>query len=237
MNLEKNIQKIKSFIYNRYKNNLAAILIFGSVNTDHFKEGESDIDHMIFVKEQENLNFEDEIKFLLRELGKYGFATQYFHSLESIKKYLKTNNRLGWSTYITIVADDGSRVIYSTPEFEKMKTELMRNKPTKNEVKNYVKEKDDFELHGYFKEIGGYILTKALMAHLRRKLQVLSYFKTGKLIFDYETCLNNVNTNNKDEREFEKIYDQYKKREILSEEKIETYCKLAEKLTKQIDDN
>lgn len=48
--LENSLRNIKNFILRRYKDNLAALIVFGSANTGHFREGESDIDTMIFLK-------------------------------------------------------------------------------------------------------------------------------------------------------------------------------------------
>ena len=42
MSLEDSLNKIRGFILARYQDNLAAILIFGSANTGHFREGKKD---------------------------------------------------------------------------------------------------------------------------------------------------------------------------------------------------
>jgi hypothetical protein len=178
MSLEKDIQQIRNFLLNRYKDNLAGILIFGSANTHHFIDKTSDIDHMIFLKEQEGVNFEEETNFLLSSLKQYHFATQYFHTLGSIRDYI--DKRKSFSTYITIVSEDGSRTVYTTPEFEKTREYLKKHPLTRKEIKEQLQEKDKFELEGYFKKIKGVDLTKGLLAHIRRKLQVINYFQTGK---------------------------------------------------------
>jgi len=232
MPLEDDIQQIRDFLLKRYKNNLAGILIFGSANTQQFAEGKSDIDHMIFLKEQKGINFEEEINFLFNSLKQHHFAAQYFNTLEGIKDYIQ--RRKSFSTYITIVTKDGSRVIYSTPEFERTKKYLIEHPLTKEEIKDQIKEKDRFELDGYFKEISEFNLTKALMAHLRRKLQIINYFRTGKLIFDYEKCLNNADSDKEEKGQLESLYENYKKRKKLSQGEIDYYFNLAKKFTKKI---
>ncbi len=232
MKLENNIQKIKDFLLDRYKNNLAAILIFGSANTGHFKKGESDIDHMIFLKKLNGLNVNKEIKFLLDKLKSENFATQYFNSLKGVKDCIK--ERKSFSTYITIVSKDGARTIYTTPEFENTRKYFNRHPLTRKEIQEQIKEKDDFELHGYFQKIKGYNLTKSIMAHLRRKLQVINYFKTDKLIFDYEICLKNININKTEREKLKKLYDIYQKRKSLSEKEIGCYKSLAEEFSERI---
>jgi len=230
--LEDNTLKIKEFILDRYKENLAGILIFGSANTGEFKEEDSDIDHMIFLKEQGKINFEEETQFLIKSLKDYHFATQYFHSLESIKNYI--GSRKSFSTYITIVSKDGSRIVYTTPEFEKTKEYLKRNPPTKEEIQKFIEEKDKFELEGYFTNLTGYPLLKQLMCHLRRKLQILNYFKTGELVFDYNFCLNNLEIKMNEKNDLKKLYERYKNREELSSSEVDYYKNLAAIFTENI---
>lgn len=232
MTLEENIQKIRQFLLERYKKNLAAILIFGSANTNHFVEGKSDIDHMIFLKRLGGIDINEEIKFLLDRLKSENFASQYFNDLEGLKDYIK--KRKSFSTYITIVSKDGARTVYTTPEFERTIEYLKKHPLTKEEIKEHLKEKDEFELNGYFEKIKGYDLTKALMSHLRRKLQIMNYFQTGGLIFDYVACLNNREINQEDKKKLEKLYKNYKKRATLSDEEIDYYRNLARQFTNRI---
>src|SRR3989338_3085112 len=211
MDLEKSINNIREFILHRYKDNLAALLVFGSANTGHFKEGKSDIDTMIFLKEWKALKREQERKLLLEKLRKYSFNTQYFHTLESIKEYIQ--NRTSFSTYIVIVSQDGSRILYSTPEFEKTKKFLIENPPTKESIKGYVREKDKFELDGYIKNETDFKRARSFFAHFRRKLQIINYFETEELIFDYNACLANISLPKKEKTELNKLYEIYEKRE------------------------
>ncbi len=234
MPLEKNIQKIKDFLLEKYGTNLAAILIFGSANTGHFIEGKSDIDHMIFLKKLDNLDLVKESKFLFDNLKPYHFATQYLFTLEGIISHMTRNGRKGWSVYITIVGRDGSRVIYSTPEFESLKEKLKENPPTIEDLKKYIKEKDEFEFEGYFKEIESFNLTKSLMAHLRRKLQIINYLQTNKLIFDYEKCLKNIDVNRKEKEKLERLYNIYAERKSLAKKDIDYYKNLAGEFTDKI---
>lgn len=232
MSLENNIQIIRNFLLERYKNNLAAILIFGSANTNHFRDSKSDIDHMIFLKRLNGIDISEEIKFLFDRLKTENFASQYFNDLQGLKDYIK--NRKSFSTYITIASKDGSRTVYTTPEFERTREYLRKHPPTKEEIKEHLKEKDEFELNGYFRKIKGYDLTKALMSHLRRKLQVMNYFQTGGLIFDYTACLNNREINQEDTKKLEKLYKTYEKRATLVDEEIDYYRNLAREFTNRI---
>lgn len=232
MSLESSLEKIRSFVLDRYKNNLASILVFGSANTGHFKEGKSDIDTMIFLKEWKALKSEKETKLLLEKLRKYSFRTQYFHTLESIKEYIQ--NRTSFSTYIVIASQDGSRILYSTPEFEKTRKFLIENPPTKESIKEYVREKDKFELDGYFKNETDFKRARSFFAHFRRKLQIMNYFETKELIFDYDACLANISLPKKEKVKLNKLYEIYEKREAINDNENRKYGELARKLTKRI---
>ncbi len=232
MSLQNSFKKIKKFLLDKYKENLAGILIFGSANTGNFKEGTSDIDHMIFLKKQKKLDLKKEGRTLIKDLKSERLATQYFHTLKSIKTHLKT--RKSFSTYITIIAKDGSKTLYTTPEFEKTKQELLKHPLTKKEIKKYLVRKDRVELYGYFKKTRGIKKTKALLSHLRRKIQILNYWKTNKLIFDFKKCLNNIELEKDEKNNLKELYKIYLKRGILSKKQVEYYSKLAEKFTEKI---
>jgi uncharacterized protein YaeQ len=177
------------------------------------------------LKKKNNLDLKKEAHDLIEELKSENFRTQYFHTIASIKKYLR--ERISWSTRITIISQEGSKVLYSTPEFNKLKKWIKENFPSKKDIKKNVKEKDEFELYGYFKKI--------LMAHVRRKLQIINYFDNKTLIFDYHKCLRNTEISNVEKEKLKLLYDYYRTRKALSESQIEYYYKIAKKLTKKIE--
>ena len=232
MALEESLTRIKEFLLDRYEDNLAGILLFGSANTGEFRQGESDVDTMIFLKEQRELDTGEEIRFLIKSLKSERFATQYFHTLEGIVQHIK--ERKSFSVYITMVGQGGSKTLYSTPEFEETREQLRKNPPSKKEIKKFIKEKDDFELDGYFRDIKNFELTKALFAHLRKKLQVRNYFKTREFIFDYNRCMNNLDLSENEKRELHFLYDVYSKRKSLTETEVDKYCRLAKEFTDRI---
>ncbi len=232
MTLENSLAEIKKFLLDRYGENLAGVVIFGSVNTGHFLDGESDIDHMIFLKELGKLDIDAELKSLNEELKQRGFASQYFNDLKGLKDYIM--KRKSFSTYITVVGKDGSRTIYTTPEFERVRTYLRKHPLTKKEIQEYVQEKDAVELEGYFKDITGYMLAKQLMFHIRRKLQILNYFRTGELVFDYHICLGNATAGKEEKKRLEKLFEVYKAKRELPKEEADYYANLARELTKRI---
>jgi len=239
MKLENSLEKIKEAIFDEYKSNLAGILILGSANTGEFKEGESDINTMIFVKDKNELSFENELKDLTEKLKEYKFQSQYFHSLKSIRDYIQ--KRKSFATYLIITSDDGSRVLYTTPEFEETRNWFKEHPFTKEEIKEHIKEKDKFELEGYMyqkseKQFAGreYRTTQNLFFHNRRKVQIMSYFNTQKFIFNFNTCLENAGLDEKKTAKLKDLNNLYKERKPLSNEEEDIYISLAKEFTNKI---
>ena len=127
--------------------------------------------------------------------------------------------------------------MYSTNEFEETRQRLKENPPSRKNLKKYIKEKDKFELEGYFKDLNGFKLTKALFAHIRRKLQMMNYFKTGELAFEPKKYVNDLDLSDKERKEFELICEDYSDRKPLSNKKIRNYLELAKQLTNKIMEN
>lgn len=227
MSLKNRLENIKRFLKKRYKNNLAAILIFGSANTGEYRERESDIDTIILLKKQNNFDFKKELKFVSKKFKSENFA---IHHLTTIKNYEKHIYDEGsWSSWITTIK--GCKKIYSTSEFLKFRKRLISKPISQKKLIKYLKKKDEFELK---EKLTGYKKTKWIMSHLRRKLQVMNYFEGKELIFDYEKCFNNINLVNDEKRKLEKLYNSYGKRKSLSKREVQEYYKLAEELTRRI---
>ncbi len=230
MSLKKDTSTIKRFLLDRYKNNLAAILIFGSANTGHFVKGKSDIDIIILLKKKDKLNFEKEKEDLFKKTRPFNWSIVHFKTLKEYGEHIY--KEASWSSWITVIL--GSEKIYSTKEFLKFKNELIKRPISKKKLKEYLDDKDDVEIKGYFKRLNGYDLTKSLMSHLRRKLQIITYFKTQKLIFGYEKCLEKNKLTELEKGCLEKLWNFYIKRKRLTKEQVKYYTNLAEELTKTI---
>ena len=230
MSLENSLENIKRFLKKRYKDNLAAIVVFGSANTGHYKDGESDIDLILLLKSKKRLNMEEERESLFEDFEKENAKIIHFKTLSNYEKHIYKKG--SWSSWITII--DGSKKIYSTPEFQKFRKRLIFKPIPKKKLIEYLKTKDRFELEGYLKKEKGFVLTKGLFSHIRRKLQIINYFENQDIIFDYERCLDNINLVNDKKRKLEKLYSYYNKRKSLPKNGIKNYYKTAKDLTKRI---
>lgn len=230
MSLENNIRKVKEFFLKRYKNNLATILIFGSANTGHFVEGKSDIDTIVLLKKQNKLDLEKELESLFDIFEKIKLRILHFKTLNNYRKHIYDKG--SWASWITVT--NGSRKVYSTKEFHEFRKHLISNPIPKKKLKEYIKEKDKFELEGYFKKIKGSDLTKGFFSHLRRKLQIINYYENKKIKFDYKKCLREINIDKEKRNKLERLYKLYEKKEKLSKKEINYYRNLADEFTKRI---
>lgn len=220
-------RRIVDVCLGRYNGNLAAVLLFGSYNTGHFREGISDIDSIILFKETDNVDFKSEPEKLRKELSDVKLSIQHFHTLKDYFDYIQDKG--SWASWITVV--NGSKVIYKTREFEEFKERLQNNPISKEKLAKYLKQKDKFELDGYFKERREWDLTKAIFAHIRRKLQVMNYLAGNSPEFDYDTCLTNLNGEVRDKDRLVNLGEAYEKRRALSEDEVKEYVGYAKKLT------
>ena len=234
-NLEKRI--IDSCL-ERFDNNLAAILIFGSYNTGQFVEGVSDIDMIILFKEESSFDFEKERYELGNNLADINPKIVHFRTINDYEKHIYEEG--SWSSWITVIR--GSRAIYSTNEFDNFRNRLLNNPIPKEKLLKYIKRKDNCELEeklfirGNNEKRTEWQLTKWLFLHIRRKLQILNYYIGNKLEFDYKKCLDNLRNIKGIENEnmLKKLGELYGSRRVLKNEEIEAYLNVAKSLTNSI---
>ncbi len=233
MSLQKSLKEIKNYFINRYSNNLSSIILFGSVVTNNYIERKSDIDTIIILKKRYNLNLDEEKRKSFEERTEPKLSIQNLIDI----KYAKENLIFGksWSTYWALASERGSQVLYSTPEFKSLKKYFLKNPPKREIIKLHIKEKDKIDLEKLFPKWKGFLATKYLTFHIRRKLQVLNYFKTGNYIYDFGECLKNLKFNEREQNGLEKLIKSYKNRELLSKKEINSFVKLAYNLTKKIE--
>ena len=117
MSLNDSLNKIKEFLIDRYKDNLAGVLIFGTANTGEFKEGESDIDTIILFKDKSKLNLIEEKEFLLNQFSKENLSILHFRTIENYEEHIYEKG--SWASWITVI--DGSKKLYTTNDFLEFK--------------------------------------------------------------------------------------------------------------------
>src|SRR3989344_4906244 len=144
MLLENSLKKIKNYFVSRYKDNLASVVLFGSVVTGKYVEGKSDIDTIVLLKKKENLNLDEEKKRVFEERTEKNLSIQNLMDLKYAKENLVSGK--SWSTYWALASEKGSRILYSTPEFKSLKKYLLKNPPKRGITKLHTEEKDKVDL-------------------------------------------------------------------------------------------
>ncbi|MFH1290228.1 MAG: nucleotidyltransferase domain-containing protein [Nanoarchaeota archaeon] len=221
-------KKILDACLEKYEKDLAAVLIFGSYNTGTFIQGVSDIDTIILFKPT-TMNLKKERAELLKTLSNIKIAVHHFRTLEDYEKHIYSKG--SWSSWITVIC--GSKIVHSTPEFTEFKRQLQKNPLQKNKLINYIKRKDEFDLQEDLKKKTGWWITKAIFAHIRRKLQILNFYSGNNLEFDYFKCLKNLTNLGKKEK-LEKLNKDYDERRALNEKEIRDYLRIAKQLTPRV---
>ena len=223
-------KKIIEACLNRCGKNLATILIFGSCNTGNFIAGKSDIDLIILLKNNNGIKLqaaEDLLKHV--DFADLKISIAHFRTLDNYKSHIYSEGT--WSSWITVI--NGSKVIYSTKEFEQFKESLKNNPIPNNILAEYLIHKDKIELDGYFTRSEGEDLTKAYFSHMRRKLQILNYLQNNEIEFDYTICLDNLK-DLEDSTKLNQLIEFYNSRKGLNNKEAKEFYQIAKTLTNKI---
>ncbi|MBI3334485.1 nucleotidyltransferase domain-containing protein [Candidatus Pacearchaeota archaeon] len=231
MHLKKAFARINRVVHHEYGPTLAAIIVFGSANTGDYKPGISDIDLMVFLKEGRGVDYEEEKRRLFTLLKDEHASLTYLMSLADLREKMKT--RGSWSSYITLVAKDGSTTLSTSPAFERIRAKLKKSVPSLESIITYLDEKDQTELDGFSKS-KGFNRTKLLYSHMRRKLQIMYFIEMHKLRFDYHFCLNHANLPIDEKRYLRGLYLAYSRRRLLTRTEEQRYLALARAYTMRI---
>lgn len=220
-------QTIARVCRERYNGNLAAVLIFGSYFTGQYLPGESDIDLIVLFKKPLK-NSEREREFLFERLKNLKLSIHHFRTLEDYKKKIYAES--SWSSWI--VVQRGSMVAYSTPEFLDFKKYIAAHKLDSEKLIKFIKEKDAFDLKTDLTSKSDFAAVKMLYAHIRRKLQILNFYKNNILEFDFSKCLSAIAVENKEL--LRKLSVTYDKRDTMSRKEIAMLVKISKSFTELV---
>ncbi len=156
---------------NQYGNNLIGVGIYGSYAWGYFDEKKSDYDvFLVFnhrVKNEVSLNNLEKI------------SLQYSHSKKQLLKLISEGH---WSLYITLL--EGAKMLYHTRDYDNFISKLGETDFVDN-LKNTdrIKFKAGFDTK-VIRENKGYDGAKYALPALRSRLQLLTYIKYRKPIWD-----------------------------------------------------
>lgn len=173
IHLDPYLKKFLYFCKKRYGDNLIAIGIYGSYVWGYFDKEKSDYDVFIIFSHKPK----DKGEIPAKKFKK--IALQYFCSSKDLLKLIKEGH---WSLYITLLKS--ARMIYYSKGYKEFINKLERI--------NFVRNLNDTERIEWkakfdekvIKKSKGYSGAKYAFPALRSRLQLLTYIKHKKLIWD-----------------------------------------------------
>jgi hypothetical protein len=170
------LQKFISFCKINYRDNLAAIVVFGSYVCGGFDKTKSDYDLFILFKNKTPRGR----SFLRKKFPKCSLI--YFNSLDEMKERIRFGH---FTSYITLLTE-GSRVLYSTREYNIFLNEISKMNLLEETIDVAgVEWKANYEKNVLKKNVGHKAIKWALPM-VRRRLQLLTFIRKRKLIWNLE---------------------------------------------------
>jgi len=166
---------LKKFINHskkKFKENLIAIVIYGSYPWKYFDKTKSDYDIFAIFKNKPLRNRKE----INKKFPK--ISLQYFCTEKELIEKIKKGH---FSIYVTLLKS--AKVLYKTKEYSKFLKELKTIKFSKKKFIKKTIDKTDFELK-VLRNNNGYVGAKCIFPSIRKRLQLLTYVEKNKLIWD-----------------------------------------------------
>ncbi|OGJ16983.1 hypothetical protein A3K74_01160 [Candidatus Pacearchaeota archaeon RBG_13_33_26] len=173
IHLDSYLKEFVDFCKKRYGKNLIGIGIYGSYAWGYFDKEKSDYDVFLIF----NSKIKDETKMLDNQFKK--ISVQYFGTAKQLSELIREGH---WSLYITLLTS--AKMFYYSKEYNFFINKLREIDFIKN-LKNIgrIKWKAKFDRE-QLKKGEGYNGAKYALPALRSRLQLLTYIKHKKLIWD-----------------------------------------------------
>ncbi len=189
---DSNLKKFIEFCKQRYGKNLIVIGIYGSYALGYFDKDKSDYDVFLFF----NSKVRNETKFLDNKFKK--ISVLQFCSSKELFELIKKGH---WAIYITLLTS--ARMLYYSREYEILIKKLKKINFINN-LNNFnrIKWKIGFDKRN-IKKGKGYSGAKYTLPALRSNLQLLTYIKYKKSIWDLKKIVKlNKDILTREEQEF-----------------------------------
>lgn len=223
---DKYLKEFIKFCKEKYKENLMAVIIYGSYAWGYFDRKESDYDVAVIFRDKTP----SEHKEIDRRFPKV--FLQYFCTADELLKKVEAGH---FTIYVTFLKS--ARVLYWTKDYKKVLKELKKV--------DFIEELADTTAMQYkanyeincLKKLKGYKGAKWALPCIRKRLQLLTYIRRRKPIWKLKKVVKmNKDLLDKEERKFILELDKEVKqrREDFGKEDREMAIKILEKLNKKI---
>ena len=185
-----------SFCKERYGDNLTAIIIYGSYPWGYFDKEKSDYDVFVIFKTKTPKSKKLAQKEFLRKFPK--ISLQYFCTIDELLRKVEEGH---WSIYITLLKS--AKILYYTKEYKKFLKELKKVDFIEQLMDTAAMEyKANFEIET-LKKSRGYKAAKWALPSIRKRLQLLTYIRRKKAIWNIKKIVKlNKDVLTKEERNF-----------------------------------
>ena len=201
---DKYLKNFIKYCKEKFGDNLAAIVIYGSYAWGYFDKKKSDYDVFMI--------FKDKIPYGEKELRKKFKKVGGFYYL-NIDELLKRAHLGHWTSYITLLTS--ARVLYSTKEYEKFLRKLKKINLLEEIIDIAGVELRSINRANILKKTRGYKAVKWALASIRVQLQLFSYLRYKKLIWNIkENLKKNKDILTKEEMVFLEILDKKVRKRI-----------------------
>jgi len=177
MKRDKCLEKFVDYCKENFGGELVAILIYGSYAFGYFDKKKSDYDLIVIFKDKVPRK-RAEIK---RKFKKVNLP--YFFNEEDLLGYI---GRGHWTLYITLMKSAG--ILYKTKEYDRLFSKLKKRKILK-ELDVAALEIKTKEERNILKRRSGFQAVKWALPMLRKRLQLLTYVRKNKLVWDLKENL------------------------------------------------
>jgi len=224
---------LKSFVdfcKKEYGSNLVAIVIYGSYAWGYFDKKKSDYDIFVIFKDETTKSKKLVQEKILKRFRK--ISLQYFCTTDELLRKVEEGH---WSIYITLLKS--ARILYYTKEYKKFIKELKKVDFIEQLMDTAAMEyKANFEIEA-LKRNRGYKAAKWALPSIRKRLQLLTYIRRRKAIWDIKKTVKlNKNILSKEERDFVIRLDKRvkKRRNYFTKKDRDKTIEILKKLNQQI---
>ncbi|MBS3174263.1 nucleotidyltransferase domain-containing protein [Candidatus Woesearchaeota archaeon] len=209
-----------------FKNNLMAIVIYGSYTYGYFDKKKSDYDVFVIFKNKIPM----EKNYLAKKFKKV--SLQYFCTSDQLIEKIRHGY---WTIYITLLK--GSKVLYFSKDYSLFLKQISHI--------NFLEEIFDIIGMEYIERkrmkilnnLKGFKAAKWCLAEIRKRLQLLTYIRKCKLIWDFNKTVS-INKDLFDKKEKQFLNALYKKvmlrKTDFSDYEKEFTLKLVKKLDEEL---
>ncbi len=178
MPIDSYLKKFIVYCKKEFKEELFAVIVYGSYPWGYFDKNESDYDLFVIFNEKV-IDKKEEIKRFFPKI-----SLQYYCTKEEL---LEKGKLGGWAVYITLLKS--GKVVYAKKEYKDFLKVLKKINFLEKLLDAYALERKSNEEIKVLKGRKGFQAVKWALPSIRKRLQLLFYLRKGKLEWDIKKVI------------------------------------------------